>query len=71
MANHIDLARLRELVDGVACVIAHAGTHRVQADGFVRVGCPVPTEDGTKSERAQRGVAAVPDERLPEIARPM
>jgi dienelactone hydrolase len=71
MASHIDFGRLRELVDSVAGMIAHAGTQAVLPDGFVRVGLPVPTEDGTKSERAQRSVAAVPDERLPEVARHM
>ena len=71
MASHIDLGRLRELVDGVAGMIAHTGTHQTLPDRFVRVGLPVPNEDGTKSERAQRSVAALPDERLPEVARLM
>ena len=59
------------MVDGVADLIAHAGPHRVLPDGFAHVGLLVPAEDGTKTERAQRSVAAVPDERLPEIARLM
>ncbi|MEU8048090.1 hypothetical protein AB0B71_28585 [Micromonospora echinofusca] len=71
MASHIDLSRLRELIDVAADGIAHSGPHRLLPDGFARVGLPVPTEDGSKSERAKRSVAAVPDERLPQVARLM
>ena len=51
--------------------MACAGTHRVLPDGLARVGLLGPIGDGTKTERAQRSVAAVPEERLPEIARLM
>jgi len=71
MARDLDLCKLRELVDYVAYKIARAGTHQVLPDEFARVGLPVPTEEGTKTERAQRSVAAVPDEVLPEVARRM
>jgi hypothetical protein len=71
VASDLDLGRLRELVEDVAVRIAHGGRHVDLPDAFARVGLPVPTEDGTKSERARRGVAAVPEERLSEIARRM
>ncbi|MBQ1009403.1 hypothetical protein KBX53_00210 [Micromonospora sp. M51] len=71
MASDLDIGMLCELVDVVAKTIAHAGRHQDLPDQFTRVGLPVPTQDGTKTERAQRSVAAVSDERLPEIARLM
>ena len=71
MARALDFGRLPELVETVATGVAHAGRHVDLPAGFIRVGLPVPTEDGTKTERAERSVAALPDERLPEIARLM
>jgi len=71
MASDLDAGRLRELVDGVAVKTAHDGRHVDIPTSFARVGLPEPAGDGTKTERAQRSVAAVPDEQLPEIARLM
>lgn len=66
-----DLDRLRGLVTHVALAVAHSGRHVDIAPGFAAVGLPVPSDEGSKTERAQRAAAAVPDERLPEIAQQM
>jgi hypothetical protein len=72
MASDLDLGTLRYLVGGVAHTIAHAGRHVDLPDAFALVGLPVPEEEGnSKTERARLSVEAVPDERLPEIARSM
>ncbi|MCL7456423.1 hypothetical protein ABT235_20685 [Micromonospora echinofusca] len=69
MVSDLDIGKLRELVDGVACTIALGGPHRRLPAEFSRVGLPVPSEEGTKQERAQRSAAMTPDDRLPEVAR--
>lgn len=71
MASDLDHEQLRALVRGVAVTVAHAGRHVDLPASFTRVGLPVPSGDGSKTERAERSVADVPDAALPEIARAM
>jgi AbiJ N-terminal domain 3 len=71
VASQIDFGNLRRLVDGEAVKVAHAGTHQELPASFARVGLPVPSEKGTKTELGRMSVALLTDDELPEVARRM
>lgn len=68
MADEGAIEALRGIVDRAACSIAGASTHARLDEDLIAVGLPPSTGGETKAQRGESSAAAVPDERLREVA---
>ncbi|MGX7674629.1 AbiJ-related protein [Plantactinospora sp. DSM 117369] len=68
MVDEAGVATLREIVFRAARVIAGGSTHAKLDEDLVEAGLPPSTGGETKAQRGDSSAAAVPDERLREVA---
>ncbi|MCO1593815.1 hypothetical protein M8C17_01395 [Micromonospora sp. RHAY321] len=68
MADDAGVATLREVVTRAARAIADGGTHAKLDEDLAEAGLPPSTGGETKAQRGASSAAAVPDERLREVA---
>jgi AbiJ N-terminal domain 3 len=67
MADGIDLVQLRNLV-GLVIGDPARYTHRSLSEELTRLGMPEPPDEGSKRERIEGSLAALPDADLPAVA---
>lgn len=68
MVDDAGVATLREIVFRAACAIAGGSTHPKLDEDLVAAGLPPSAGGETKAQRGESSAAAVPDERLREVA---
>ncbi|MBO4205576.1 hypothetical protein [Micromonospora echinofusca] len=68
MVDDAGVATLREIVFRAACTIADGSTRARLDDDLVAAGLPPSAGGDTKAQRGESSAAAVPDERLWEVA---
>ena len=68
MVDDAGVATLREIVFRAACAIAGGSTHAKLDEDLVEAGLPPSAGGETKAKRGESSAAAVPDERLREVA---
>jgi very-short-patch-repair endonuclease len=68
MVDDAGVATLREIVFRAACTIAGGSTHAKLDEDLVAAGLPPSAGGDTKAQRGESSAAAVPDERLREVA---
>jgi very-short-patch-repair endonuclease len=68
MVDDAGVATLREIVLRAACSIAGGSTHAKLDEDLAAAGLPPSADGDTKAERGKSSAAAVPDERLREVA---
>ncbi|GGJ90574.1 hypothetical protein GCM10010123_20550 [Pilimelia anulata] len=68
MVDDAGVATLREIVLRAACAIAGGSTHAKLDEDLVAAGLPQSAGGETKAKRGASSAAAVPDERLREVA---
>jgi hypothetical protein len=69
VAGDIEIAALRGIVRSVAYRVGQSATHATLDEALDQLGLPASTSEGSKADRTDSSVAAVPDEELPEVAR--
>ncbi len=71
MPGDDNLPVLRDIVGRIAHGIGQGATHKTLDDALLRVGLPPSTAGDTKAARTDSSLAAIPDDRLIEVARTM
>lgn len=71
MPGDDNLPDLRSIIGRIAHGIGQGATHKTLDDALLRVGLPASTAGDTKAERTDSSLAALPDDRLIEVARTM
>lgn len=64
-----DLVALRKLLGVVTSSISELSTHKTLDAACEFLGLPPPPDEGTKYEKVSKSFAALPDTRLPEVAK--